>query len=114
MNKYRIERVKRLLKEEISLILHNNIKDPRIGFVTITDVEVSKDLRYAEVFVSVMGTSKEKEDTIIALKKAEGFVWRILKDNLNMKYIPKISFSIDNSLERGSRVLSLLEMLKKS
>lgn len=114
MKKYRIERVKRLLKEEISLIIKNNIKDPRIGFVTITDIEISRDLRYAHIFVSVMGNSEEKEKTMTALKNAEGFVWKILKDTLDMKYIPRISFSIDNSLERGSRVLELLNKLKNS
>lgn len=112
MDKYRIDRVKKLIKEEVSLIIQNKMKDPRIGFVTVTDIELSKDLKQAQIFLSVMGTQKEKDDTMKALKGAEGFVWEILRKSIQIKYMPKISFVMDDSLERGSRVLSLLNEIK--
>lgn len=113
MGKYRIDRLKKLIKEEVSLIIQNKMKDPRIGFVTVTDIELSKDLKQAQIFLSIMGAQKEKDDTMKALKGAEGFVWETLKKSIQTKYIPRISFVMDDSLERGNRILSLLNEIKE-
>ena len=106
----RTERIGDLLQEEISDLLHRGVKDPRIsGLVTITEVAVSPDLRRAKVFVSVMGTDEEKDSTLRALEAAAHFVQRELRKRLTLRRTPELAFVRDDSLERGARLLTLLE-----
>ena len=106
----RTERINDLLQEEISDLLRRGVKDPRIGgLVTITEVDVSPDLRRAKVFVSVMGTDEEKTSTFRALGAAAHFIQRELHKRLTMRRTPEIDFVPDDSLERGARLLALLE-----
>jgi ribosome-binding factor A len=106
----RTERINDLLQEEISDLLRRGVKDPRIGgLVTITEVDVSPDLRRAKVFVSVMGTDEEKTSTFRALDAAAHFIHRELRKRLTMRRAPEIDFVPDDSLERGARLLALLE-----
>jgi ribosome-binding factor A len=110
----RTERINDLLREEISDLLHRGVKDPRVGgLVTITDVDVSPDLRRAKVFVSVMGTDEEKASTLQALGAATHFVRRELRKRLTIRRTPELTFLPDDSLERGARILELLEEVRE-
>lgn len=109
----RQERVEELLKVEISEILQREMQDPRIGFVTITDVEITPDLRHARVFISIMGDDAKKDESMKALKRAAGFIRSELGKRIRMRTTPEIEFKIDDSIDRGVRILELLEQIKK-
>jgi ribosome-binding factor A len=109
----RADRVSDLLKEEIAQMLLKEIKDPRIGFVTITDVKVSDDLRLAKVFFSMFGNDKELAQTDKGLNSAASYIKKKLGKRLKMRYIPDILFKFDGSFEYGSRIDSILKGLKK-
>ncbi len=106
MSTIRIKKVRSFLKEEISkLILNNKIKDPRIDrLVTITDVEVSKDLQYAKVFVSYIGSEERRAAITSGLNHAAGFIQKEIGKNMHTRYTPRLTFYYDNSLERGFRI----------
>jgi len=101
-----------LIKEEISQILLKELKDPRIGFVTITQVALSDDLRMARVFYSVFGGAQEKEDAYQGLESAKGYIKRELGKRVRLKYMPEISFMFDDSLEYGEHIEKLLQGVK--
>ena len=105
----RSQRIQELILEEISRIIQNGLKDPRIGFTTITKVEVSDNLKHAKVFVSVMGTEIEKNNTMEGLKKAKGFIRNTLGKNLYLKFLPELDFRQDDNadhVEKISRILN--------
>ncbi len=108
----RTERIKELLKREISDILSRELKDPRLGFVTITDAEVSKDLRHAKIYVSVYGDEKQKEENLAVLQGAAGYIRGEFGRRASLKVIPEISFELDTSVEHGARIFELLEQAK--
>lgn len=110
---HRAEKVEQFIKEELSEILRREVKDPRIGFVSVTDVEVSVDLRHARVFVSVLGDEDAKTETMAGLESALGYIRRELGQRLQMRYTPDITFKLDESIERGSRVMKLLGEVAK-
>jgi len=96
------------------MIMMGEIKDPRIGFTTLTRIELSDDIRNAKVFVSVMGGEKEKKNTMEALEKASGFIkWEIGK-RLRLKHIPDIIFKLDTSMEHSEKIARLLKELKEN
>ncbi len=106
----RTERINSLLREEISDLLRRGMKDPRIGgLVTITEVDVSPDLRQAKVYVSVLGTEEEKLATFQGLKAAARFLQRELRRRLTIRRTPELTFMQDESLEEGARMLRLLQ-----
>lgn len=109
----RTERVDELLRQEIGTILGREAKDPRIGFATITEVETTPDLRHARVWVSVIGSAEERERTLVALQHAMHFVRRELGPRLRLKRIPELHVRLDDSMERGTRVLHLLDELER-
>lgn len=109
----RTQRVDELLRQEIGAILARDISDPRIGFATITDVETTPDLRHARVWVSVIGQPAERDATIAALGRAMPFVRRELGGRLRIKRIPEFHVRLDESAERGTRVLRLLHDLEE-
>ena len=110
----RTERINDLLREEISDLLRGVVKDPRIGgLVTITEVDVSPDLRMAKVFVSVMGTDEEKASTFRALDAAAKFMQRELRRRLTIRRTPELRFIKDTSLEKGARILELLQQVRE-
>ena len=111
----RLERVNELLRHELSQLVAQELHDPRIPvLVTITRVESSVDLRYARVYISVMGDSVEKRETMDALHSAAGFLRRTLKPRLVMRHIPILSFRLDESIEEGSRMLRAIEELPET
>lgn len=110
---HRAEKVERFIKDELSQILQREIRDPRIGFISVTDVEVSADLRHARVFVSVLGDSSAKAASMAGLQSAAGYIRRALGTRLQLRHTPEITFKLDESIERGSRVMELLGEVAK-
>jgi ribosome-binding factor A len=108
MDNRRLNRVGGAIKEEISRLLLREIKDPRIGFVTITRVHVSKDLRSVKVYFSVLGDQSVRADSLTGLNSAKGFVRRELGRRLRLRYVPDIVFSFDPSLEHMRRLAELI------
>jgi len=107
----RIARLRELFKEEISVVLQRQMRDPRIGFVSITDVELSADLRHAKVFVSILGDAEAKARTMAGLQSARGFVRTELARRIRLRYFPEVSFRVDESIERGAHVNQLLRQV---
>lgn len=110
---YRADKLAHELKIQISLILDRELRDPRVGLVTITDVRMSPDLRYARVFVSVFGDGEERQKTLAALNQAAGFVRRQLGGRLRLRHTPEVTFSFDQSVEQGARMEEILAEVKK-
>jgi ribosome-binding factor A len=98
---------------ELSDLLRTRVKDPRVGFASITHVEVSGDLRHAKVFVSVMGNSEEQHATITALKHASGFLRHELAGRLTIRYMPELVFKLDTSIQEGARILELIRQVEQ-
>ncbi|MEJ2557624.1 MAG: 30S ribosome-binding factor RbfA [Anaerolineae bacterium] len=107
----RQRRVAELLHQEISLLIEQRAQDPRLGFVTVTDVEVSPDLRVAHVYVSVLGNDEDAKQSLASLRHATGFFRHELGASLSLRYTPELEFRIDDSLERGFRIDRLLDSL---
>ncbi len=110
----RVERVAELIKEKISKIIHEDVSDPRIGFVSITRVDVSPDLESAKVFVSILANEEKKKESMSGLHSATGFIRGKLGHTLEMRSVPEIIFVRDDSLEKGSRVLGIISRLDKA
>jgi ribosome-binding factor A len=108
----RTERVDELLRQEIGALLTKEVADPRIGFATITEVETSPDLRHAKVWVSVIGQQGDRDETLRALAQAMPFVRHELGRRLHIRRIPELHVRLDDSAERGTRVLHLLQELE--
>ena len=107
--KRRSERTGELIKREISRLLEREVNDPRLGkLISITEVSLSPDLKYAKVFVSVLG-EENKEEVLAGFKVASGFLRRKLVSHLNLKCAPELRFYYDDSIERGSRLLELMD-----
>ena len=109
----RTDQIDELLRQEIAEIVTREVADPRVGFATITDVETSPDLRHAQVWVSVIGQPKERDTTIEALGRAMPFVRRELGHRLRLKRIPELHVHLDDTAERGTRVLRLLHEIEE-
>ena len=109
----RSRRVSELLLEEISWLIKRELKDPRIGFVTLTRVDVSKDLRHAKVYASIMGEEEERIRCIEGLKSAVGFIKKRLGENLRLKNLPNIDFILDTSLDNVKRIDELIRDTKR-
>jgi len=108
----RHDKVREVIKQEVSRILHDELKDPRLGFVTITDVELSGDMRHAKVFFSVLGKDEDYKKTQEALDCALGFVRRLVAERINLRFAPQIIFREDRSSEYSSRIQQVLEEIK--
>lgn len=102
-----------MIKREATSIVQEELKDPRLGFLSITQVKMSPDLRYAKIFVSIMGTQEEKRQTIEALTGAAGFIRNHLGKRVRMRYIPELSFAHDESLEQAASMYRLIEQVRK-
>lgn len=111
----RVARVSELIKREVSKMLLQDIKDDRVGagMVSVTDVDVSGDLQHAKIFVSIYGSPAAKAETMAGLKAATGFVRSELGQRIRLRRTPEVMFLEDNSLERGDRILSLLNRISQ-
>ena len=108
----RTDRIDELLRQEIGEIFRRDVDDPRIGFITITDVETAPDLRHARMLVSVIGQPEERKATLAAMGRAMPFVRHELGKRLRLKRIPEFHLELDDTVERGTRVLQLLNELE--
>ncbi|MDH5680533.1 MAG: 30S ribosome-binding factor RbfA [Spirochaetota bacterium] len=110
---YRDKRTGSLLKQEVSQIIHREIKDPRVtGLITVTDVIVSRDLRNATIYVSILGDTQAHKSSMEGLKSSIGFIKRRLGEILSLKFIPDIRFKEDHSLQEGSELYRKLNQLE--
>ena len=107
----RQERVAQALKEEVSKIILQELRDPRLGFVTVTRIKMAPDLRSAQVFVSVLGDQGAERLTMAALRKAAGYIQQGIGDRLSLKYTPVLRFTVDDSVKRSVR---LSEVIRKA
>jgi len=106
----RTDRIAVEIQKEVSDIIRNSIKDPRIPeMVSVTRVEVTRDLRYAKVYISIYGTDEEKKNAMNALNGAAGFVRREIGQRIQLRYTPEIVFKADNSIEQGMHISKLIE-----
>ena len=111
-NNRREDQLSGAITRELSDLIRTRMKDPRIGFASITGVELSHDLRYAKVFVSVLGSSEEQRETMRGLGSATGFLRHELAQRLTIRHVPEIAFHLDESIARGARVLDLLKQVQ--
>src|SRR5690349_14109648 len=102
------------IQQIVSVLLQRELKDPRIGFVTVTQVEVTQDLKYARIFVSVMGTPEEQKATMDALASGRGFIRREIASRLEIRAVPEIQFRLDRGIEYSDRINRLLNELKEA
>jgi ribosome-binding factor A len=109
MTSDRMRRVNEAMREVLSGAITSELKDPRVGFVTVTAVETSHDLRHARVFVSVLGNPGERRRSLQALDNAHGYLQRRVAGELRLKHTPTLEFAYDDSAERGFRIAALLE-----
>jgi len=112
-NPHRQEKLGELFALELSELLRTRVKDPRVGFASITHVEVSGDLRHAKIFVSVMGSPEEQVATIRTLKHAAGFLRHELAGRITLRYMPELAFKLDNSIAEGAHVLELIQQFEQ-
>jgi ribosome-binding factor A len=113
MMSHRANRVGEQMKKELGDIIGRKIKDPRIGFVTVTDVEVTGDLQQAKVYISVLGDEEQRENTLKGLAKAKGFIRTEIGHRIRLRKTPEIIFEWDESIDYGNRIDTLLHQLHK-
>lgn len=109
----RIARVEHLLQRELSGIIQRELKDPRVGFVTVTGMKVSADLRHAKAYVSIMGEEEEKENTMEGLRSAAGYIQRELGARVRLKFLPHIEFIRDDSTDYGFHIEGILKKIEE-
>ncbi len=107
----RSNRVGEQMKKELSEIIGRKLKDPRIGFVTVTDVAVTGDLQQATVYISVLGDSKQREDTLKGLRKAKGFMRSEIGQRIRLRKTPELFFEFDESIDYGNRIETLISQI---
>ncbi|OIK15322.1 30S ribosome-binding factor RbfA [Peribacillus sp. B-H-3] len=107
----RSNRVGEQMKKELSEIIGRKIKDPRVGFVTVTDVSVTGDLQQATVYISVLGDAEQRENTLKGLAKAKGFIRSEIGQRIRLRKTPEISFEFDESIDYGNRIETLIHQI---
>lgn len=110
----RTDRVNALLRHELQRLIQFELKDPRVGFATVTAVETSPDLRHARAFVSVLGSAEEGEASLRALDEARAFLRHELAARTELRYVPELSFKHDTSIEQATRISTLLRESEES
>ncbi len=113
MARLRVEKMQELIKQELSNMLLKDIKDPRVKFVTVTEVEVSGDLSYAKVYVSLYGSEEEQKEAWIGLNKALGFMRSEIAKRIRLRVAPILTLTKDTSMEYSSHIQELLNQIKK-
>jgi ribosome-binding factor A len=108
----RQKRINELLKEELGLLLLRDVRDPRLAGITVTDVQVSPDLAHANIYVSLIGDEAEVADAMAGLQRASGYLRHQIAERIDLRHVPQLSFHFDPSLERGQRILSLLDEIE--
>ena len=109
----RHERVEEAIRKEVSTIIHDELKDPRIGFITVTRVELTKDLRIAKIFYSVLGKEEEHRKTKLALDSALGYIRKLVAQRINLRIATELMFKEDRSTEYSVKIEEVLSQLKE-
>jgi ribosome-binding factor A len=109
----RPQRIALQIQHEVSLMISRDMKDRRVGFVTVTGVQMSPDLRHAKIFVSLMGSESEKKESLEALNRANGWVRHELGQRIRMKFLPDVIFLTDTSQEYGERIDRLIDEIRE-
>ena len=110
----RAERVGEQMKQEVMDIVNNKVKDPRIGFLTITDVQLTNDLSIATIYLTVLGSDKQIEDTFKGLEKAKGFIKSEIGSRMRLRIVPEIKFEYDESIDYGNKIERMIQDLHKN
>lgn len=105
----KIDRLNNMFVEEISKILHEEIKDKAVGFVTITDARITNDLSFAKIYITTLGENRDK--TLTALNKASGLIRKLLCDRVKIRKMPEIHFVYDESIEYGKKIEDIIERI---
>lgn len=113
MGQERVQRVAEEIKKEIGRIIHDELNDPRIGFVTIIKVDLSRDCRFAKVYFSLLGSKKQLRDTQVGLARSKGFIRKLLAQRMKLRYTPEIVFKLDEGSEYSIHISQVLEKLKE-
>lgn len=112
MSTIRQEQIQSQLVEEISAMLRRDLKDPRLGFITITGAEISRDLRHAKVYVSILGDETQKKGSLAALRSATGLIRGEFTRRAHLRVAPEIDFRYDEGIARGARIFELLHEIE--
>lgn len=112
-NQQRAARVGDQMREELARLIRDQLKDPRIGFVSIVKAEVSNDLRHAKIFISVLGNDAQKRESMKGLQSAAGFLRNEVGHAMQLRYTPELQFVLDDSIEHGTRIAELLVQVQK-
>lgn len=113
MDNTRTNRVAEQMKKEIGEIINQKLKDPRVGFVTVTDIDLTNDLQQATIYISVLGEEAEKEESLTGLAKASGFIRSEVGKRIRLRKVPEIMFKFDEAHEYGNHIESILRNLNK-
>src|SRR5688572_16600013 len=109
---HRAERVGALIRDEINSLLQRGLKDPRARGATVSDVKVAKDLKTAKVWVQYLGTPKERDEAVVGLTSAVGYIRKELRERLSLRFVPELTFFADEAAEKADRVLGLLAKIR--
>ncbi|HHV07934.1 MAG TPA: 30S ribosome-binding factor RbfA [Firmicutes bacterium] len=113
MGKLRVAKLEVAIQQEIGELIQRELKDPRIGFASVTKVTVSGDLRYANVYVSVLGNDEEKKETLEGLGRATGFIRHELGQRIRLRYTPELTFHLDESIAHGIELTNFIDRLQE-
>lgn len=113
MARIRVRRIAEQMKKEVANIIETELKDPRIGFVTVISVDLSNDLRHAKIFVSILGDEQKKQESLEGLHRATGFVRSEIARRIKLRYTPEIQFVLDTSIEHGVKIAKLLSKVNE-
>ncbi|MDR7856226.1 30S ribosome-binding factor RbfA [Tissierella sp.] len=115
MNNKRLNRISEEVKRVVSELIYNGLKDPRVNsMTTVTNVEVTRDLRFANIYISVFGNKEDKDNTIIGLESAKGFIRKEIGSRIDLRYAPEPIFYLDESIEQGIYMTKLIENLNQN
>lgn len=112
MGQERVQRVAEEIKKEVGRIIHDELRDPRIGFITIIKVDLTRDCRFAKIYFSVLGSKKQLRDTQVALERSRGFIRKLLGQRMQLRYTPEIAFKLDEGPEYSIQISEILEKIK--
>ena len=114
MNNKRINRISEEVRKVVSELIYNGLKDPRVSpMTTVTKVEVTRDLRFAKIYVSVLGNDEEKKDTLLVLESAKGFIRKEIGNRIDLRYVPEPIINLDESIEQGIYMSKLIDKVNK-
>lgn len=107
----RNQKVALQIKTAVADAIVHQIRDPRVGFVTVTDAELSDDLKHATVFISILGDEKQRKGSTIALNRAKGFFQKVIADQLRLRFTPRVKFILDTSIDEGMKIDKILQKI---